>query len=69
MKNIKLTKTELNELVGGVIEDSTISTKGDVENLNQTFGCECTYNNRPGVTNNNTVSGCSCKCWPSLNLV
>jgi len=62
MKNRELTKEELNELVGGALSVEHL----DVNNLNQTFGCVCTYNNRPqAITNTNEVSGCKCECWPN----
>jgi natural product precursor len=61
MKKNELTKSELNELVGGSYFSANLKT--DITNTNQYWGCKCTYSNgASSINNNNTVSGCACEC-------
>lgn len=60
-ENSKLTKEELNELIGG--EENGVSAPGDIANTNTVYGCLCKYNNSSSViTNTNKVEQCSCEC-------
>lgn len=56
----KLSKSELNELVGGTVNE-TSSLPDEVLNKNGGNGCVCTYNNKSGVTNDNPAQT-TCKC-------
>jgi hypothetical protein len=61
MRNEKLTKEELNELVGGITWLK--SREKDINNLNQTDGCYCNYNNHAAVNNTNESVACQCHCF------
>ena len=56
LSNIKdsLTKNELSKIMAGSGED--------VYNTNVIQGCCCMSSNSSVITNENTVSGCSCNC-------
>jgi len=65
MKKIKLTQEELEELKGGVSGGAVSSlgaagTKGD--NTNDHFACNCDYNNKNAIINDNNAVWCTCKC-------
>ncbi|MDR2408092.1 MAG: hypothetical protein LBE13_08275 [Bacteroidales bacterium] len=60
MENIKLTKEELNELIGG--QRAEVLQPADIINSNSFMGCICYYNNLGVVTNKNSVNACYCEC-------
>jgi hypothetical protein len=55
LSNIKdsLTKSELNKIMAG---------SGDVNNINSTWSCLCSYNNSSVTQNSNSAQGCRCDC-------
>lgn len=59
----QLTEKELEQIVGGVSQ--TYNTSEDV-NLNENRTCVCDYTDHVvGVTNENTVDSCKCRCCTS----
>jgi hypothetical protein len=53
-----LSKTELNELKGGIENGDTSGST----NHNTVLGCNCNYNDCCETKNLNTVTGCTCTC-------
>ena len=64
MENNKLTKEELNELVGGSVDvdEVVVLNPDDIINKNSYWGCTCTYKNTSAISNENTVTNCTCQC-------
>ncbi|MFW6047453.1 MAG: hypothetical protein ACOCP4_06700 [Candidatus Woesearchaeota archaeon] len=59
-ENYRLTDDELKEIKGGLVKDHSAQNVED-DNVNDVFGCICTYNNM-GVTNTNNEQACACNC-------
>jgi hypothetical protein len=64
MKIERLTKLELNELVGGFFYDNSRlqQLEEDIINHNTVQFCKCTYKNTNAISNNNDVKTCICSC-------
>jgi hypothetical protein len=61
MKTIELTDMEKKEIVGGLCMVAASDSHAD--NLNNSFGCGCTYPNRGNsLKNSNTAASCHCDC-------
>ncbi|MDR2145361.1 MAG: hypothetical protein LBE91_02740 [Tannerella sp.] len=55
-----LTKKELKELIGGSCTQMLQQFKSS-DNINETAGCICNYDN-DSLTNSNAAVGCRCNC-------
>lgn len=61
--NTKLTKNELNEILGGSNEiEPTELDDLTRRNVNNEVNCNCTKNNKSSVANINNVCACHCTC-------
>jgi hypothetical protein len=58
MKPKELNQKELNELLGGEVEETASNNK----NKNTIAGCSCKYYDGPTVVNKNNATPCVCEC-------
>jgi hypothetical protein len=57
-----LSKEELCSLVGGQLVNLQTQFGTDINNVNSTQACKCTYKNISVITNDNQILGCLCEC-------